>query len=196
MRGLSPPGLATDPLQPIAIDNRLAPVLFLLQDVDQAGQRHFHVIGLVHQLLKQGLGPIEQASAQIILAQFQHGSAALIVGQVGSCDQATVDMDRPVHFTATTEQVPQSQVRFGGILIYIGHAGKNFDGLIWLVVDQVIQALEILGAAHGCIAPPRVVAPSHPPARGSGNGQQQPQQFHHGPAEQRRSLNAFPGLLS
>ncbi len=80
-----------------------------------------------------------------------------------------MNMDRPVYFTATTKQVPQSQMRFGGILIHIGHAGKHLDGLIGLVVDQVVQSLEILGAADGRTAPARVLAPRRPPTGSGGN---------------------------
>ena len=62
-----------------------------------------------------------------------------------------MDMDRPVHFTATAEQVPQSQMRFGSILIHVGHAGKTSMADPGLSSIRVIQALEILGVAgHGC----------------------------------------------
>ena len=73
MRRLPLLGLTTNLLQAITISNRLAPILFLLQDMNQARQRDFHVIGLLHQLLKQRLGPIKQTGPQIVFAQLQQG---------------------------------------------------------------------------------------------------------------------------
>jgi len=171
MRGFLPFGPSADLFQTIAVLDCLAPILLLLKDVDQPGYGDFHVIGLLHQFPKQCLRPIKQARSQVVLAELHHGLPPLVSGQVGSGDQTTVNVDRPVDFTTTTEEVAQRQVDFGRVPIHVGHAGQYFNRLIGLVVDQVIQSLEIIGATDGGSIRLRDLSSRYPPT-GSGSDRQ------------------------
>ena len=151
MRGLAPPGGAADAFQPVAVGDGLAPILFLLENVDQTGQGRFGMIGLrlFQQLPKQFLGPIEQASPQIILAEFEQSTAPLVDCQRRPGDQIAMKMDRSIDFAATPKQIAQGQMNLRGAPVHAGHAGKYFDSLIRLILDQIIQSLEIFAIASG-----------------------------------------------
>ena len=99
-------------------------------------------------------------------AQLQQGLGALLGLQSRLGDNILVKPDRAIDLAAAPEQVAERHVRFDGVLVDVGEFEKNFDRLVRLLVEQVIQALEILvaeqlPAAPGGTPPERS---AHPPA--------------------------------
>jgi hypothetical protein len=57
-----------------------------------------------------------------------------------------VEANGPVDFAAAPEQVAERHVRFDRVLVDLGQFQKHLDGLVRLLVEQVIEPLEVLVA--------------------------------------------------
>src|SRR3990172_1670452 len=127
------------------------------------------------QLQKQVLGAVEQPGLEIVLAELEQRLRALVLVERGTRDQVLVDADGALDLAAAAEQVPERKVGLDRIRIDLEHADKNLDGLVRLLVEQEIKALE-LGRWQvqllGGVAP--VLEARRQPARGGRQRQQQP----------------------
>ena len=48
-----------------------------------------------------------------------------------------------LHFAAPSEQAAESKMRLNGIGIHFQHLGEHFNGLVLLLIQQVIDATKI-----------------------------------------------------
>jgi len=65
------------------------------------------------------------------------------VADVSTREQVLVHPNRPVIFTPTAEQVAQRKVQLGGVRVVLHRLNESVDGLVLLLVEQVIQPFEI-----------------------------------------------------
>ncbi|KAG0942963.1 hypothetical protein G6F31_014790 [Rhizopus arrhizus] len=118
-------------------------------------------------------------SSCAILAQRQQGLHALRITQIVAVDQALVQADGAVDFAAAAEQVAQRDLGLEGFLVQLGDMQEQLDGLVRLLVEQVVQAPEI-GARQAADLAVTVTLPAAPtdyPAgqRRQGNEQEEPE---------------------
>jgi hypothetical protein len=71
-------------------------------------------------------------------------SVALGPGQGGAGEQVLVDFHGPVRFTAGAEKVAQGNVGLDGFAVYLKRGHEGFDGAVLLVIEQVVQASEVI----------------------------------------------------
>ena len=69
------------------------------------------------------------------------------MGEVGAVHQVLVDADGTVEFAASAEQGTQSEMQLQGVRVHLGHLQKCLDGLVGLLIEQIVQALEV-GTRH------------------------------------------------
>jgi hypothetical protein len=55
-----------------------------------------------------------------------------------------VQADGAIDFTAAAEQVAQRDLGLEGFLVQLGDVQEQLDGLVRLLVEQVVQAAEIV----------------------------------------------------
>ena len=83
--------------------------------------------------------------------------------------------DGAVHFAAATEQMAQRELRLDRVLVDFGDLQEDFDRLVLLLVEQVVQASEVsIGQARN----PRAAldlatSTTGKPASGGSGGNQQ-----------------------
>jgi uncharacterized protein YhaN len=137
--------LAGDLLEARGVLDRLRPVAFGLVDADQVLERLRRTHVQAHQVAEDRLGAIEQARAHVVLAQREQRLHLLLVGKIGALHQRLVQADRAIDFTAATEQMAQRDLRLERVLVELGDAQEDFDRLVGLLVEQVVQAAEVRG---------------------------------------------------
>ena len=120
----------------------LQPLLFLLVDFEQRLERLL-VASAAPQLEKYFFGAVEQPRLQVVQAEFRQGVQALAVAQAIAIDQILMHADRAVGFAPTPEQAAQGEVQFDGLRIDLGGLQEGFDGLVRLLVEEEVEALEI-----------------------------------------------------
>jgi hypothetical protein len=125
----------------------LGPLLFLLVDFQQVFQR-FLVAVRAAQLEEDFLGAIEQAGLEVVLAEFGQRVQALVRRQAIAFDQVLMDADGAVGFAAAAKQAAQREMQLDGLRIDARRFDEGLDGLVGLLVEQEVQALEI-GARQG-----------------------------------------------
>ncbi|MNS76524.1 hypothetical protein D3C72_1100730 [compost metagenome] len=136
-----------------------------------------------HQPAQRLLGAVEQSGAQEVLAQFIERVLALGLGQVRARGQVLMDADRALGLAPAAEQRAQRKVEFGGFRVEPGHLDEGVDGLVRLLVEQEIEALEIRARQCALLADQLAqVEPRRHPAKAKDKRQyQQPPGFkHHG----------------
>ena len=127
-------------------------------------------------------GAVEQAGLHVVLAQLQQGLGALLRLQAGLGNDVLVEADGAVDLAAAAEQAAQRHVGLHRVLVDLGQFQEHLDGLVGLLVEEVVQALEILVAEQllllvGRAAPDRA---GQPPAQVNRDRQQQDQaEFNH-----------------
>ena len=79
-----------------------------------------------------------------------------------------------VVFAAAAKQVAERKVQLGGVRVVLNRLDEGVDGLILLLVEQVVQALEVgLGRATVLVAQLAQVKTRGQPAQHEGDGQAQ-----------------------
>ena len=96
-------------------------------------------------------GAVEQTGAQIVFGEGNQCVFAMHIAQIGAGNNILVHPDRAVDFPAATKQAAECKMRFQGLIINLDHAHKNFQRLIRLLIQQKIQALDVISiqAARG-----------------------------------------------
>ena len=95
------------------------------------------------QLVQCGFGPVEQAGFQKILRQGVLRPIAVGLAQIGTGQQVLVNPDSALVFAAAAKQVAQREVQFRRVRISLNRFDERVDGLILLLVQQVIEAFEV-----------------------------------------------------
>jgi len=94
------------------------------------------------------LGPIEQARFQKILGQRMACARALVCRQVGTRQQVFVHPHGAVVITAAAKQIAERKMQLGGVGVVLHGLDEGIDGLVVLLVEQVVQAAKVgLGCA-------------------------------------------------
>ena len=100
------------------------------------------------------------------------GTVAVFVVDVGAGEQMFVYANGTVVVASAAKQVAQCEVQFGGVGVALNGLDEGIDGLVLLLVEQVVQAAKIgfgrLPALHAPLA--QVEAGGHP-AQGKGQRQ-------------------------
>ena len=100
---------------------------------------HVHL----HEIGEQGFGAIQQAGAHVVLAQREHRLGLLLVAERVAGNQALVQADRAIDFTAAAEQMAERELGFDRVLVDLGDLQEQLDGLVLLLVEQVVEAAEV-----------------------------------------------------
>ena len=174
----APCGFAADLFQPARVFDRLVPILFVLIDADQVLERGRRLRIHRDQIGEQGFGAIEQARAHVILAQFKQGDGFLVLVEIRARDQVLMHADRAIDLAAAAEQIAEREMRFDRIAIDVGELEEDFDRLVLLLVEQVIEAPEITGRqlVDACARGALAATTTQHPAGKRGDRQQEEQQ--------------------
>ncbi len=129
--------------QPRRVDG-LVPVLFLFVDVDELTQRLHAVIPAVGKLAKKILGAIEKPGAQVVMSELEQRLAALPALQVRPRNQVLVNADGAIDLAAATIEISEREMGLDGLAVDLENLDEGLDGLIGLLVEKVVDALEIV----------------------------------------------------
>jgi hypothetical protein len=155
--------------------DRLVPVAFVLVDRDEMAQCRGCVGIHGHQVAEQRLRAIEQAGAHVVLAEFQQRHGFHGVRQSRAGDQVLVQPDRPVDLATAAEKIAQRKVGFHRVAVVFGQLEEYLDGLVLLLVKQVVQAAKIVRRelAHLGAGTAHTRAPRGPPTTEESHRQEQ-----------------------
>ena len=95
-----------------------------------------------------GLGPVKQAGLEEIKGQRVLSPVALGLGQVAARQQVFMHTHSAIVLTAPTKQIAEGKVQLGGVGVVLNGFDEGVNGLVLLLVEQKIQALEI---GFGCL---------------------------------------------
>ena len=111
-------------------------------DVEQ-GQTRLILQGRIAQHAQIFFSPIQQACFEEIQGQRIPGPVPVRLAQISTGQQVLVDSHSPFKFAPPAKQITQSemQLRRVGVLLY--GLNKSINGLVLLLVEQMIQTLEI-----------------------------------------------------
>ncbi len=156
----------------------LAPFLFLLVDLEEKIQGRLVQTGAA-QTEEDILGAVEQAGLEIIVPQFSQGLQARLIPQPLALDEVLMHADGPIGLAAAAKQVAQGEVQLDRLGVHLGGLQEGVDGLVWLLVEQEVESLEIgLGQGARLADDMPDVHPRRHPAEGEKQrNRQQPPQF-------------------
>ena len=109
----------------------------------QQRQPRLAVEGRALERLVGGFGAVEQAGLHVVLRQRVLRAVALAALQVGALQQVLVHAHRTFELAAAAEQVAQREVQLGGVGVVLHGLDEGVDGLVLLLVEQQVQALEV-----------------------------------------------------
>ena len=66
------------------------------------------------------------------------------VAELGTRDDVLMHADRPFEFTPATKQTAECEMCFQGLIIDFDHAHEDFQRLIRLLVEQEVQAFDVV----------------------------------------------------
>ena len=135
-------GAATVGFQPACHRGGLRPVARAFVQRQQR-QLRFTVERCALQRAPGGLGTVEQAGLHEVLGQRQLRPVAVTGFQVGAVQQVLVHTHGTLELTAAAEEVAQGKVQFGGVGVALHRLDESVDGLVLLLVEQQVQALEV-----------------------------------------------------
>src|SRR5581483_597594 len=167
LRDDRPLGFARDALEAPGMIDGLVPVLLVLLDADQVAPRGRHVRVHRDEVAEQRLGTNEQAGAHVVLAELEQGDRLFFVAQIGPRDEVLVHADRSIDLAAAAKEIAERQVRLDRVAVELGELQEHFDGLVRLLVEQIIEAAEVAGGKLTDADTPRTLAaaPADEPAR-------------------------------
>ena len=155
----------------------LAPLLFLLINIQQPFQRLLLVQPLLDEFQKKRLRPPQHAGAQIILPQLQQGACTLILAQRGAGDEILVYANGAVALATAAKKISQRKMGLHRLAVDFQHLHKDIDGLILLLIEQIIEPLEIArGKGLAVFFRPPLIVLSNPPTGQKGGRQKEKQQ--------------------
>src|SRR5690606_34775179 len=93
------------------------------------------------------LGTVDQAGAQVVLAELEERVLALLGVEVAPLDQVLVDPDRPVGLAPTPEQVAEGEMQLDRLGIDLHHVDEGVDRLVGLLVEEEVESAEV-GVRH------------------------------------------------
>ena len=94
--------------------------------------------------------------------------------QVATREQVLVHPHRPVVLATAAKQVAQRKVKFRGVGVVLHGLDEGIDGLVLLLVQQKVQALEVgLGGSAVFCTQLAQIKPRGQPAQHKGQGQPQ-----------------------
>ena len=136
------------------VERRL-PFVLLLVHPRQALEHGGPVTLRIHEAAQLFLGAIHEAGALVVEAQREGG--LLANGQLAVLRELGVDGDGAIYFTAAAHEAAQREldIRFVGL---VGEAREHFGGAVVAVVDQVVQAREVVHVAADAPATRRTPA--------------------------------------
>ena len=120
------------------------PFLLLLVNAAQELERLHLVARTLRQPHEKLFGPVQQAGAEVVLGQREQGLVTLLGCQVRTRNNVLVNTDGAIHFTPASKQITQRKVRFDGLVIDTNHLEKVLQGLVRLLIQQEVQALEVI----------------------------------------------------
>ena len=133
--------------------------------------------GIEH-ALEQALGTVEHAGLQVVPGEFQQCVRLGSVVQIRPGDQVLVQADGAFDFAAPAQQVAKDDIGFDRIGVQVDHIDEQVDGLVRLLVEQVVDALEVM-AWNRLGLMTLHVASRRPPAGQRRDRQQEPEQGTH-----------------
>src|SRR5690606_9071713 len=138
--------LAEIDLQPLGDGDRLGPVAHHLRDLQAVVQRGGAITRALEPV-ERVLGTVDQAGAQVVLAELEERVLALLGVEVAPLDQVLVDPDRPVGLAPTPEQVAEGEMQLDRLGIDLHHVDEGVDRLVGLLVEEEVESAEV-GVRH------------------------------------------------
>src|SRR5699024_6658711 len=132
---------------------------------------------VVQQIGEQIFRPVEQAGLHVVLAQLHQRLGALLIVQAGASDDVLVETNGLVDLPTPAEQAAQRQVRFHRVRVDLDQLQKDFDRLVGLLVEQIVEPAKVV-AGEGFRSPAimaRILSPGQVPAAGSCQREQEKQ---------------------
>jgi hypothetical protein len=129
---------------------RRAPLALLLVHPGEPLQHRRPITLRTHEAAQLFLGAIHEARAQVVETQRKCG--LLANGRFAVLRELGVNGDGPIHFAAAAHETAERELDVGFVR-FVGEAREHFGGAVVPVVDQVIEAREIVHvAAHAAAA--------------------------------------------
>jgi hypothetical protein len=125
------------------------PFLLLLKDSAQLFQCFHLVSRALRKPYEKLLCPIQQPGSQIILRKRKQCLVALIGRQIRPGNDVLMNADRAIDFPSSSEKAAKCKVRFDRPIVYPDHFQKMFQCLIRLLVQQKIEALQVVDVGRG-----------------------------------------------
>ena len=122
--------------------DRLLPVLFLLEDLQQEAQR-LQLEGTAVEASEQFLRAVEQPGAVEILRQLEHRDLTLLGGQIRPIEQVLVHADRAIDLALPSEKIAEREVQVDGLWVDFHDLDERFDRLVRLLVEQEVESSEV-----------------------------------------------------
>ena len=145
----------------------------------QQGHAGFGLEGGAFQPLQGNFGAVQQAGLEEVEGQCVLGPLAVGAAEVAAREQVLVHAHGALVFTPAAEQVAQGEVQLRGVGVVLHGFDEGVDGLVLLLVEQVVEALEIgLGGLAVLEAQLTQVDAGGKPSQHEGDGepQQEPAQ--------------------
>ena len=171
--------------EPPRARDRLRPVLLLLVDVDELAQRLDAIVCILGKLAEEILGAVEQTRAHVVLSELEQRLGTLRDVQRLSGDEILVDADGTVDVTAAAVQVSEREMRLHRLAVDLDELDEDFNCLVRLLVEEIVDALEVVGSQSAALALARCPARGSACGQPAGAGRYRQQQPEHLESEQR-----------
>ena len=147
---------------------------------DQLAQRGLLRVSGALQPGPGGFGAVIQARFHEVQRQLVAGALAVVAGQIGARKKVLVHANGAVKFAPAAKEAAQRKVQIAGFGVFLHGFDEGVYGLILLLVEQKVQALEIGPGRLAVFQPPLPpVNARGPPAqrKHEGKAQQNPAQI-------------------
>src|SRR5438132_5973152 len=129
-------------LHPLGDIDRLLPVLFLLEDLQQEAKR-LDLERAAVELAEELFGAIEESRAMKILRQLEYRQLPLVGGQIMAIEQILVHADRAIDLALAPKQVTQGKMQIDGLRIDFDDLDERLDRLVRLLVQKKVETAKI-----------------------------------------------------
>ena len=89
-------------------------------------------------------GAIQHTGLHVVLGQFQAGTVAILMIEIGTGNQVLMHAQGPVHFAPSPKQGAECQVGLHCVVVHFQQADEHVHGLVRFLVDEVLDALQII----------------------------------------------------
>ena len=86
---------------------------------------------------------VEQARFEVVKGERMLGPVAVLLDQIAARQQVLVHPHGPFVFATPAKQVAKRKVQLRGVGVVLNGFDEGVDGLVLLLVEQVVQAFEI-----------------------------------------------------